>query len=70
MTDSPLKNYRDTMIIPDAETRCLRLFLTLLDTGIMIGSNGLGCLTTPMGKEELDKIAAAFERALFILDSE
>ncbi len=70
MTDLPLKNYRDTMMIPDAETRCLRLFLALLDTGIMVGTNGLGCLSTPMGDEELDKIAAAFERALSILDNE
>ena len=43
---------------------------TGLDTGIMIGSNGLGCLSTPMGDEELDKIAAAFERTLDILDNE
>ena len=70
MTDRPLKSYRDIMMDPDAEIRSLRLFMALLDTGIMVGSNGLGCLTTPMGNEEIDKIAAAFERALSILDNE
>jgi len=67
MVDRPLKNYRDT-IDADADARCYKLFVTLLDTGIMIGSNGLACLSTSMGEAELDQIEAAFERALSEMD--
>lgn len=69
MTDRPLRNYRDSMI-PDADVRTYRLFMALLDAGIMIGSTGLACLSTPMGEAELDQIEVAFEQALFSLDKE
>jgi glutamate-1-semialdehyde 2,1-aminomutase len=67
MVDRPLRTYRDS-IEPDAEARCYQLFVALLDAGIMIGSNGLACISTPMGETELDQIEAAFERALLALD--
>jgi glutamate-1-semialdehyde 2,1-aminomutase len=67
MVDRPLRSYRDS-IEPDADARCYQLFVALLDAGIMIGSNGLACLSTPMGETELGQIEAAFERALFTLD--
>jgi hypothetical protein len=45
-----------------------RLFLHLLDAGVLVGANGLGCLATPMG--ERDEIAEATARALHVLARE
>ncbi len=64
--DRPLRNYRDT-VEPGADARSTRLFMALLDSGIMVNDNGLGCLSTPMGEAELDRIEAALERALTTL---
>lgn len=63
MVDRPLRNYRDT-VEPGADERSYRLFMALLDAGIMVNDNGLGCLSTPMGETELDRIETALERAL------
>ena len=69
MTDRPLRNYRDSMT-PDADARTYRLFMALLDAGVMMGSTGLACVSTPMGEAELNQIEAAFEQALYSLDKE
>ncbi len=69
MLGRPLRNYRDT-VEPGAADRSYRLFVALLDAGIMVNNNGLACLSTPMGEAELDRIEAAFERALSGLDKE
>ena len=37
---------------------------------IMVNNNGLGCLSTPMGDAELDRIGGALERALSTLAKE
>ncbi len=63
MVDRPLRNYRDT-VEPGADERSYRLFMALLDAGIMVNDNGLGCLSTPMGETELDRIETSLERAL------
>ncbi len=44
--------------------------MALLDAGIMVNDNGLGCLSTPMSEGELDRIEGALERALFALATE
>ncbi len=67
--DRPLRNYRDT-VDPGADLRSSRLFMALLDAGIMVNDNGLGCLSTPMGEAELDRIESALERALATLARE
>jgi glutamate-1-semialdehyde 2,1-aminomutase len=69
MVGRPLRNYRDTVEI-GADQRSYRLFMALLDAGIMVNNNGLGCLSTPMGDAELDRIEGALERALSILAKE
>jgi glutamate-1-semialdehyde 2,1-aminomutase len=66
LVDRPLHNYRDT-IEPGIDARSYRLFMALLDAGIMVNDNGLGCLSTPMGEAELDRIEVALERALATL---
>jgi glutamate-1-semialdehyde 2,1-aminomutase len=62
----PLHNYRDS-IEAGADERSYRLFLALLDAGIMVNDNGLGCLSTPMGETDLDRIEDALKRALVTL---
>jgi len=66
LVDRPLRNYRDT-IEPGIDARSTRLFMALLDAGIMVNDNGLGCLSTPMSEVELDRIETALERALATL---
>jgi len=69
MVSRPLRNYRDT-VEAGADQRSYRLFMALLDAGIMVNNNGLGCLSTPMGDAELDRINGALERALAALARE
>ncbi|HEV8306867.1 MAG TPA: aspartate aminotransferase family protein [Methylomirabilota bacterium] len=63
LTTRPLRSYRDA---PDsaAERRMERLFLHLLEAGVLVNTNGLGCLSTPMTDAEIDELAVALERAL------
>jgi len=74
MIDRPLQNYRDTVEPGSAarfygsDEQSSRLCMAFLDVGIIAGNNGLGCLSTPMGDSELDRIEAAFEWALSTLD--
>ncbi len=63
LTARPLQSYRDAAD-PDAEARLNRLFYHLLDAGVLVNTNGLGCLSTPMGEREVGEIAAALEQAL------
>jgi glutamate-1-semialdehyde 2,1-aminomutase len=63
MVSRPLKSYRDT-VEPGVAERTNRLFMALLDAGLMINNNGLACLSTPMGEAELDHIESAVDRAL------
>jgi glutamate-1-semialdehyde 2,1-aminomutase len=67
LTDRPLRNYRD---LDPADTRLERVFQHLLDAGVFIGMNGLGCLSTPMGEPEVEAIAVALGQALGALRRE
>jgi len=69
LVDRPLRNYRDT-IEPGIDARSYRLFMALLDAGIMVNDNGLGCLSTPMGEAEQDRVETALDRALATLGRE
>jgi glutamate-1-semialdehyde 2,1-aminomutase len=61
-----LRNYRDT-VEPGLAERADRLFMALLDAGIMVNNNGLACLSTPMGEAEVNRIEDAFAQALLVL---
>jgi glutamate-1-semialdehyde 2,1-aminomutase len=63
LTDRPLRSYRDAADTA-AEARTRRLFQHLLDAGVLVNTNGLGCLSTPMTAREVEEIGAALERAL------
>jgi len=69
LTDRPLRHYRDT-VDPAAEARLERLFYLLLEAGVLLNTNGLGCLSTPMGEREVEEMAGALERALAQLRQE
>jgi glutamate-1-semialdehyde 2,1-aminomutase len=62
LTDRPLRSYRD--LDPRREALMEGLFHHFLDAGVLVSTNGLGCLSTPMGEREVEELAAACERAL------
>jgi glutamate-1-semialdehyde aminotransferase len=78
LTDRPIRNYRDSVLDaapghPSGTTvplgtpppeRLARLHLALLDEGVVIANNGLGCLSTPMTDAEVDYFVQALERAI------
>ena len=63
LTDRPLRGYRDAAD-PKVEARQSRLFVHLLDAGVLLNTNGLGCLSTPMTDREVEVLAEALGRAL------
>ncbi len=69
MTAAPPRTYRDT-VDPAAEERLQRLFVHLLDEGVLVNGNGLACLSTPMGEREIDEIVEATDRAAARLANE
>jgi len=64
-TDRPLRQYRDVDQAAEAEMEAL--FLALFDAGVLVHTNGLGCLSTPMTERELEELAGALDRALAAL---
>jgi glutamate-1-semialdehyde 2,1-aminomutase len=62
LSGRPLRNYRD--VDPEAGARADRLCHALLDAGVVVNTNGLGCLSTPMMEREVEEIAVALDRAL------
>lgn len=44
-----------------------RLFHHLLDAGVLVHTNGLGYLSTPLTEREVEELAAALDRALAAL---
>jgi glutamate-1-semialdehyde 2,1-aminomutase len=69
MTADPPRSYRDSAD-PAVAERTSKLFMQLLDAGVLVGTNGLGCLSTPMGDGEIDELVNATARALHALRSE
>ena len=55
--DKPLSDYRSAYKTPVETARMGRLHGYLLDNGIIMGSGGLGCVSTVMGEAEVDQIA-------------
>jgi len=64
-TERPLRHYRD--VDQTAEAGMEALFLALFDAGVLVHTNGLGCLSTPMTEREVDELAGALERGLATL---
>lgn len=64
MTAEPIIDYRTSIRMAAPQERFNRLHLNLLDEGIIISKEGLGCLSTPMGEAEVGEFVKALERAV------
>ncbi len=64
LTSEPIVDYRGSQRGKASAERMARLHLNLLDEGIIVSRDGLGCLSTPMGEEEVDQFVRALERSL------
>jgi len=63
MTDEPISDYRTSIRKAAPQERFNRLHRNLLDEGVIISKEGLGCLSTPMGEAEVNQFVEALERA-------
>ncbi len=59
-----LVDYRSTWPEPAERDRLARLVRHLLDHGVLLAPNGLGCLSTPMGEAELERFLETLHDAL------
>jgi glutamate-1-semialdehyde 2,1-aminomutase len=57
-------NYRSMDPDPNVRRLLEELHLRLLGAGIVVGSKGTGCLSTPMDRSELDRFVDSLERAV------
>ncbi len=64
LTDEPLTDYRAGVRRAKPATRLSQLHRLLLDEGVIIARDGLGCLSTPMDETDVDFFLAALERAV------
>jgi len=70
LTSNPLTDYRSSFWDPLKREMMSRLLFKLLESGVVILPNGLGCLSTPMNIEEVDCFVAAMEASLATLIKE
>ena len=70
LTSNSLTDYRSSFWDPLKREMMSRLLFKLLESGVMIPPNGLGCLSTPMNIEEVDCFVAAMEASLATLIEE
>jgi glutamate-1-semialdehyde 2,1-aminomutase len=70
LTSDPLTDYRSSFLYPDKKEMMTRLFFKLLEAGIFMPSEGMGCLSTPMTMKEVDRFVAAVETSLATLIEE
>ena len=61
-TSQPVRSYRDTLTVDPALRH--RVFLGLLNEGVLCSSHLLGALSTPMGEAEVDTFVTALRTAL------
>lgn len=64
VTDRELRDYRSTYATPEERRRMDALYRGLFHRGIVVGTNGLGALSTPMGEQEIDQLCEALLGAL------
>jgi glutamate-1-semialdehyde 2,1-aminomutase len=63
MSAQPITDYRTSIRGAASAERMGQLHLNLLDEGVIIAREGLGCLSTPMGEAEVGHFVSALERA-------
>jgi glutamate-1-semialdehyde 2,1-aminomutase len=63
-TREPLSDYRSAHLTSEQSARAAALHWQLMDRGIFIGAGGFGCLSTPMGSDDIEAVVRAVEDAL------
>ncbi len=66
--DRPLTGYRAAYAHPEERGRLARFYWGLVKRGVMISTDGLGAISTPMGGAEIEALAEAALGALRELD--
>ena len=64
LTATPVTDYRSSLAGALPGDRMARLHRLLLEEGVIVSTSGLGCLSTPMGEEQVDAFVAALDRVL------
>ena len=64
MTADPIIDYRSSVLGASPPARQGALHKNLLDEGVILSKDGLGCLSTPMGNAEVDGFLTALERSV------
>jgi glutamate-1-semialdehyde 2,1-aminomutase len=62
--DRPLTGYRAAYALPEERERLHRFYWGLAEHGVLISSDGLGAMSTPMGGAEVEVLAEAALEAL------
>jgi glutamate-1-semialdehyde 2,1-aminomutase len=63
-TRGPLTDYRSAHLTREQSERAAALHWELMNHGVFIGSGGFGCLSTPMGSDEIESVVSAVETVL------
>ncbi len=65
ITDSPIRNFRGLVASLSTKPESTTLAAEMLNHGVLLGVRGvLGCLSTPMGDDEVDAFVAALDESL------
>jgi glutamate-1-semialdehyde 2,1-aminomutase len=64
LTREPVRDYRSSIRGAQPMTRMAELHARLMREGIIISRMGLGCLSTPMGEEEIDAFVEGVRRSI------
>jgi glutamate-1-semialdehyde 2,1-aminomutase len=67
MTADPIVDYRSTVLGATPPGRLHALHRNLLDEGVIVHKEGLGCLSTPMNDIEIDGFLTALKRSVALL---
>ena len=69
MTADPIIDYRSSVLGATASSRMSTLHRNLLERGVIIHKEGLGCLSTPMSNVEIDRFVTALHQSVALLPS-
>lgn len=64
LTATPVTDYRSAVAGALPAGEMARLHRALLDQGVIVSPSGLGCVSTPMGEDEIDRFVSGLARAL------
>lgn len=67
LTARPVRDYRSAHLEANELGRLSLLVQALLDRGVIISTNGLMALSTPMSDDDLDEVLAAIDAALAVI---